>query len=85
MTAQGFEKLPAAGQNFMRVGLMADVEQQPVLRHLEHPVQRKNQLHRAEARPEVAAVDADRLDHQLADFGGELLKLRDGQPREVCR
>ncbi len=55
----GTDFVPATGQNFMRVGLMADVPDQAIERRVIHVVQRHGQFHRAEARGKVTAGTAD--------------------------
>ena len=55
----GADFVPATGQNFMRVGLMADVPDQAIERRVIHVVQRHGQFHRAEARGKVTAGTAD--------------------------
>ena len=57
--ANGADFVAAAGQNFMRVGLMADVPDQAIERRVIHVVQRHGQFHRAEARGKVTAGTAD--------------------------
>ena len=49
------EPLEAAGQELVRVGLMAGVPDDPVARRFEQPVERDRQLDDAERRAEVAA------------------------------
>ena len=61
-----------AGQDLVRVGLMADVPDQPVVRRVEHVVQRNGQLDDAEAGAEMAAGDRDRADRLGAQFVGNL-------------
>src|SRR5208282_3988753 len=57
-----------AGENFVRIGLMADVPDQPIDRRIENVVQRYSQLDHAEPGAQVAAGDrngVDRLPPQL--------------------
>ena len=56
----------------MRIGLVADVPDQPVGRGVEHVVHRDGQLDHAEPRAEVAAGRADRVDHLGAQLVGQL-------------
>ena len=49
-----------AGQDLVRIGLMADIPDQPVARRVEDVVQRDRQLDDAEAGAEMAAGDARR-------------------------
>ena len=60
------ELVAAAGQDLVRVGLVADVPEDLVARGVEQRVQRDGELAGAEVRAEVAADLADRLDDVLA-------------------
>ena len=55
------------GEQLVHVGLVPGVEHDPVLRRVEHPVQRDRQLDHAEVRPEVTAVPGHHRDQ--ADRG----------------
>ena len=79
------EPVAAAGQDLVRVGLVADVPEDLVARRVEQAVERDGQLARAEVRAEVAADLADRVDDQLADLLRDLLELLVGQLLEVFR
>ena len=68
--AQGADAVPPAGDDLVRIGLMADVPDQPVLRRVEDVVQRDRQLDHAEARPEMTAGAAYRVDH----LGAQLIR-----------
>ena len=66
----------AAGEDLVRVGLVADVPDELVARGLEDAVEGDRQLHRAEVGPEVGALVAgDHVDDALAHLGGERLEL----------
>ena len=69
--AQRAHAVAPAGEDLVRIGLVADVPDQAVVRRVEHVVQRDRQLHRAEVARQVAAGLADRLQHELAQLGGE--------------
>ena len=69
------EPLEPAGQQLVRVGLVAGVPDDPVARRLEQAVQRDGQLDHAERRPEVAAGPGDGPDDGVADLDGELGEL----------
>ena len=79
------ELVAAAGEDLVRVGLMADVPEDLVARRLEQAVQGDRQLAGAEVRAEVAADLADRVDDQLADLLRDLLELLVGQLLQVGR
>ena len=57
--AQRAEPVEAAGQELVRVGLVAGVPDDPVARRLEQPMERDRQLDDAERRAEVAAGVGD--------------------------
>ena len=81
--AQGADAVAPAGQDLVRIGLVADVPDQPVARRVEDVVERDRQLDDAEAGAEMAAGDRHGRDRLGAQFVGELAQLRRLQPAEV--
>ena len=79
------ERVAAAREDLVRIGLVADVPEDLVARGFEQRVQRDRDLARAEVGAEVAADLADRVDQQLADLLGDLLQLLLGERVEVLR
>ena len=75
------ERVAAAGEDLVRVGLVADVPEDLVARRVEQRVQRDRDLAGAEVGAEVAADLADRVDQQLADLLGDLRELVLGEAR----
>ena len=73
--ADRVEAVAAAGEDLVRVGLVADVPEDLVARRVEQAVQRDGELAGAEVGAEVAADLADRVDDQLADLLRDLLEL----------
>ena len=73
--ADRVELVAAAGEDLVRIGLVADVPEDLVPRGVEQAVQRDRELAGAEVGAEVAADLADRVDDQLADLLGDLLEL----------
>ncbi len=73
--AQRADAVAPAGQDLVRIGLVADVPDQPVVRRVEDVVQRHRQLDHAEAGAEMAAGHRYGLDRLLAELGGELGEL----------
>ena len=71
------------GEHLVRVGLMAHVPDQPVVRRIEDIVQRDGELDRAQARGEMAAASADALDQELPQLIGQRLSLDGGQPAQI--
>ena len=72
------QPVAAAGQHLVRVGLVADVPDQPVVGRVEDVVQRDREFDRAEAGGEVAAHLADGVDQEFAQLVGERHEL--GRP-----
>ena len=69
----------------MRVGLMADVPHEPVLRRVEHVVQRHRELDDAESRREVPARarhGVDQAESQLVGQRGQVVHI---EPPQVGR
>jgi hypothetical protein len=83
--AQRADALAPAGQDLVRIGLVADVPDQPVARRVEEIVERDRQLDDAEPRPEMAAGDGDRVDRLGPELVGELLELPRVGERIVSR
>ena len=73
--AQGADAVAAAGENLVRIGLVADVPDQPVGRRIEDVVQRHRQLDHAKAGAEMAAGDRHSIDRLLPQFVGKLAQL----------
>ena len=70
--AQRADAVAAIGEDLVRIGLMADVPDQPVGRRVENVVQRDRQFDDAEAGAEMAAGDSDSVDGLLAQFVRDL-------------
>ena len=83
--AQGADAAAPAGDDLVRIGLVADVPEQPVARRVEHVVQRHGELDHAQPGAEMAAGDRDGRDRLLAQFVGELAQLLGLQPTDVGR
>ena len=66
------DAIEPAGEHLVDVALMADVEDELVLRRVEDPMQRDRQLDHAEIRPEMAAGLREDLDQLIAHFLREL-------------
>ena len=83
--AQRADAVAPAGQDLVRIGLVADVPDQPVGRRVEHVVQRHGQLDHAEAGAEMAAGLGDRVDGLPPQLVGQLLELLGRQVLHVAR
>ena len=73
--AQRADAVAPAGQDLVRIGLVADVPDQPVARRVEDVVQRDGQLDDAEPGAEMAAGHRDGADRLAAQLVGELAQL----------
>ena len=83
--AHGVHARTPARQDFMRVGLVAHVPYQAVVRGVEHIVQRHGQLDAAQVGSEVATGLADRLHQKLAQLARQLRQLAAVEPAQVGR
>ena len=79
------ESLGSAGQHFVWIGLVRNVEHHPILRGVENVVQRDGRLDEAEVRAAVAAVAAELFDERGADFAAERRHFGERQLLDVCR
>ena len=82
---QGADAVASAGEDLVRVGLVADVPDQPVGRCVEDRVQRDGQFDHAQAGAEMAAGLGDGVDRLGAQFVGQLLELLQRQIFHVER
>ena len=64
---------------------MADVPDQPVVRRVEHMMQRDGELDHAKPCAEMAAGDRDRVDQLLPELARELLQLAVLKRAQICR
>ena len=71
----GAHRLAAAGEELVRIGLMADVPDQPVVRGVEDVVQGDGELDDAEAGAQMPAGLGDGVDEVGAQFVGDLSQL----------
>ena len=81
--AQGADAVAAAGENLVRIGLMADVPDQPVGRRIEDVMQRYGQFDHAKPGAEMAAGGGHSIDRLLAQFVGDLAQLARLEAPEV--
>ena len=73
--AQRADAVAPTGEDLMRVGLVADIPDQPVARRIEDMMQRDGQLNHAEPGAEMAAGDRNRGDQLLAELLGQLRQI----------
>ena len=85
--AQRADAVAAAGQDLVRIGLVADIPDQPVVRRVEDIVEGDRQFDHAEAGAEMAAGVRDGVDQFGAQFGGQLRQVAFGKrfaDRQEC-
>ena len=83
--AQRTDARAPAGEDLVRIGLMADVPDQPVARRVEHVVQCNRQLDDAEAGAEMAAGHRHRADRLGAQLVGQLSEIAGREAAQVFR
>jgi len=79
----GAEAVAPAGEQLVRIALVAHVPDDLVARAVEHAVQRHRQLDRAQAGGQVAAHLTDAREDGLPDLTGEKRQFRLGELLEV--
>ena len=83
--AQRADAVAAAGQDLVRIALMADIPDQLVARRVEQIMQRHRQLDDAEPRAEMAAGDRNGVDGFLPQLGGDLARVFFAEFAEIGR
>ena len=83
--ADGGEAIGAAGEQLVHVSLVADVEEELVVRGVEDGVQGQGELDDAEVGAEMAAGPGKRLDQKFADLRCQFGHLRRVEALEVGR
>jgi hypothetical protein len=83
--AQAGHAFAPAGQDFVRIGLVTHVPDQPVIGRVEHIVQGDRELHGAEVGTQVPAGLRHAVQHIGAQLVGQRLELVPRQQAQVCR
>ncbi len=83
--AERADAVAAAGEDLVRIGLVANVPDEAVFGCVEHIVQRDRQFDHAEPGAEMTAGDRDGIDRFLAQLIGKLAQLAFLQPAKVAR
>ena len=83
--AQRADAVAAAGQDLVRIGLVADVPDQAVARGVEDVMDRGGQFDDAEAGAEMAAGHRNGVDGFLAQLVGDLPHLLDLELAQIVR
>ncbi len=82
--AQGADARAAAGQDLVRVGLVADVPDQPVVRRVEDMVQGHGELDHTKTSAEMPAGHGDRIDRLLPQLGRQLHQAATAKAAQVA-
>ena len=69
--AQAGHAIAPPGQNFVRIGLVAHIPHQAVVRRVEHIVQGHGQLYRAQVGAQMAAGFGHAVEHKFAQLIGQ--------------
>src|SRR5215472_7555134 len=80
---QGANAAAPPGQDLVRVGLVTDVPNQPVMRGIEHIMERHGELHHPETGTEVPAGDRHRTDGLAPQLVRKRFEVVDGKPAEI--
>ena len=83
--AQRADAVAPAGQDLVRIGLVADIPDQPIFGRVEDVVQGDRQFDDAEPGAEMAAGDRHCIDKLGAQFAGQLRQIGFGQRTQVGR
>ena len=83
--AVGAERLAAPRDDLVRIGLMADVPHQPVVGRVENVMDRRSQLHRTEARRQMAGVDRALFDDIVPQLVAIETQFVEREPFEIPR
>ena len=79
LLAQGLYTVAATGQDLVRIGLVADIPDQPVIRGLENVMQGNRQLHNAKPGTEMATGLRNGINGRRPQFGGKTLQFALGE------
>ena len=82
--AQGADAVSPAGQDLVRIGLVADVPDQDVFRRLIDVVKRHREFDHAETGAEVPAGLRHHVDHFGPQFIGQLAQFRRAETAHVA-
>src|ERR1700747_1289742 len=81
--AQRTDAVAPAGEDLVRIGLMADVPDQPVARRVEHVMQGYSQFDHPKTGAEMAAGHRNSIDRLLAELISDLAQLARFEASEV--
>jgi len=82
--AQRADAVAPAGEDLVRIALMPDVEDQPVVRRVENLVDGNGQFDDAEPGAQMPAGLRYRIDHLVTHFAGKLRQIAVFELAQVC-
>ena len=82
---QGLKTAVASGNQLMHIALMADVENQFILRRMKDTVNRQGQLHHTQVGRQMAAVPGHGADQLFPDFLRQGIQFLQRQRLQVLR
>ena len=82
---QGADTVTAAGQDLVRIGLMPDIPDKPVIRRVENIVQGNGEFDHAETGAKVPAGVGNHVDQFGAQLPGQLAEIAFGQGAKIGR
>src|SRR5215472_14778566 len=80
---QGANAAAPPGQDLVRVGLVTDVPNQPVMRGIEHIMERHGELDHPQTGTEMPAGDRHRADGLAPQLVRKRFEVVDGKPAEI--
>ena len=82
---QRADAIAAAGQDVVRIALVADIPHQPVARRIEDVMDRRREFHYTKPRAQMSPCHRNRADHFGAKFVDQLRQLFGRELAEVGR
>ena len=83
--AQGADALAPTGEDFVWIGLMADIPDQSVVGRVENMVDGDRQFDNAKTSPQMPARHGNRINGLGAQFGCHLPEIAFREAAQVCR
>ena len=84
VTTQSVKPIAAPGDQFVRICLVTDIPDDPVLWRIENIVKSDGQFHRPETGSQVATGDSDHIHDDLTNFFSQLIEFSTGKLFNVC-
>ena len=83
LLAQRFDAVPTTGQDLVRIGLVADIPDQPVIRGLKDVMQGNCQFHNAKPGAKMATGLRHGIDGRRPQLGGKALQVALGKAPQI--